>query len=142
MNIGSYGAIWHERHDTYVATAVDGLPKKASPDVNDAYPVTPGVYWKHPENSVYLADARLLKAEVQYPTQPPYRGGGTSCIYWPSGSNFSDEYWYVTPSLSRRFCDRHFGTHCLFLDGRVQEYATEELDTMTAGDVDCVWDWK
>ena len=138
MNIGSYGAIWHEEHDTYEAVGLDGSsPIKASPDQNNAYPVAPGVYWKHPENSVYLADARLLRGEVQYPTQPPYKGGGTSCIYWPDGSF---DYWGT--GLTRRFCDRHFGTHCLFLDGRVEEYVTAELDNMIAGEADCVWDWK
>ena len=141
MNIGSYGVIWHEQHDTYIALTVGGGKERASPDKNCAYPVTPGVYWEHPENSIYLTDARLLRGEVQYPTQAPYKGGGTSCVYWPSGSIRSEKYWSFK-DFARRFCDRHLGTNCLFLDGRVEDIVTEELDNMAAGTAECVWDWK
>lgn len=141
MNVGSYGVIDHQPHDTYKTLSFSGnalLP--GDPCRSCAFPVTPGVYWDNPDNSIYIADARLVQGPIQYPTQPPHKGGGTSCINWPLGGSEID---YGSETLNvRRFADRHMGTNCLFLDGRVENITTERLDSMTFGDADCIWDYK
>jgi prepilin-type N-terminal cleavage/methylation domain-containing protein/prepilin-type processing-associated H-X9-DG protein len=140
MNLGSYGVIDHELHDTYKTMTYSGTEGYGDPVWSCAFPVTPGVYWEDPNNSIYIADARLVRGPIQYPTQPPHKGGGTSCINWPLGGNEID---YQSETMNvRRFADRHKGTNCLFLDGHVETFVTEKLDTMIEGESDCVWDWK
>lgn len=140
MNLGSYGTIDHEPHDTYMTINNYGDMKEGDPAYSCAFPISPGVFWKNPDSSVYLADACLVRGEVEYPTQLPYKGAGTSCIIWPSRPD--PPLYRSTTDNVRRFADRHKGTNCLFLDGHVDNYVTKVLDSMVDGNKDCVWDWK
>jgi prepilin-type processing-associated H-X9-DG protein len=99
--------------------------------------------WKDPANSVYVADSYLSKSPVAYPSQS-YGDYGTSAILPPSIMTVSGvplpNPAYFGTGVSRRFADRHCGTNCLFLDGRVAVYPTQTLDGMTVGSPDCIWD--
>lgn len=148
INLGSYGVMRYEESDiqgTFVeAMSYSGMMDKVYSMNDCAYPISPGMLWLNPNDSVYIADGCVASGAIEYPTQPPHNGGGTSYIDFPSKKDkYGNENEGPTSTpIARRFADRHKGTNCLFLDGHVAGYVTEDLDTMGEGQRDCVWDLK
>jgi prepilin-type processing-associated H-X9-DG protein len=131
---GSYGVMYQNAKAPYKTVNYAGQQATGHPVWSQAFSVIPGTAWRDPANSVYIADGVLTDGPVTYPSGSAYKGYGTSAIVPPSDPG------YFSGSLTRRFADRHLGTNCLFLDGRVATYETRDLDGMTAGSSDCVWD--
>jgi len=132
-NAGSYGVMYQHSLPSYTAPNHLGIVQRGHPAETCAFPTVPGVAWRNPANSVYVADAYLARGPVTYPSRS-YKGFGTSAIVLPSDPE------YVGLNVTRRFADRHAGTNCLFVDGRVKSYVTKDLDSMAPGDGNCVWD--
>jgi prepilin-type processing-associated H-X9-DG protein len=132
-NAGSYGVIEQFSLPSFRAIDFTGQVKQGNPIYSNAFLTTPGVAWRDPFNSVYVADSYLCKGEVRYPSQGRL-GYGTSSIRPPWVPAFPGD------TITRRFADRHAGTNCLFLGGHVLWYDTLKLDTMIAGEPECVWD--
>jgi len=95
----------------------------ANPMSCNSFSLIPGRAYRDPNNSVYCADGYALGKKP-----------GTSMIYLP------DPDPYVPATYNRCFADRHLGTDCLFLDGRVENFPKQVLDSMKYGASDCVWD--
>lgn len=134
VNEGSYGILYQYSLDTYKAINSAGVKTRGHPIWSQAFPVAPGVAWRHPADSVYVADGVLADGAIRYPSQTGYKGYGTSAIVPPSDPAYSNG------QLTRRFADRHEGTNCLFVDGHAGIYETRALDHMVAGNNDCIWD--
>jgi len=132
-NAGSYGVMYQYSLPSYMTPDYSGVMARGHPVWSCAFSTAPGVAWRHPSSSVYVADAYLAKGPITYPSQS-YKGLGTSVIVPPSAQGYFDA------QVTRRFADRHLGTNCLFVGGQVVTYATESLDHMIAGAGDCVWD--
>ncbi len=135
-NAGSYGVIFQSSLPTFKTLNYDGDVTTGHPVWSQAFSTEPGAAWRDPVNSIYIADSCLTRGPVTYPSQS-YKGYGTSGIIPPSLDGGSQ---YFSTSIARRFADRHGGTNCLFLDGRVVTYATSELERMSAGAPNCIWD--
>jgi prepilin-type N-terminal cleavage/methylation domain-containing protein len=134
-NAGSYGVIEQSSLPTFETMACTGIVQQGHPVVSLVFSTRPGVAWRDPAHSVYVADSRWCEGPVTYPTRAPRSTVGTSVIRPPSHPN------YFKPNVvTRRFADRHFGTNCLFLGGHVSSYETRELDEMVAEKGHCVWD--
>ena len=133
INAGSYGVVFQYSLASYQTLNYSGMVAQGHPMWSCAFSTAPGVAWKDPANSIYVADAYLAKGPLGYPSMS-YKGYGTSAIIPPSDSGYADV------SVTRRFADRHCGANCLFVGGYVLNYATEILDEMTAGSANCVWD--
>ena len=133
INAGSYGVIYQYSLPSYETLSCDGNIQYGHPMWSCAFPTKPGVAWRDPPNSVYVADSCVTEGPVTYPTQI-FNGYGISVINPPSASD------YFNINRTFRFADRHLGTNCLFLDGKVLSYETKDLDSMTAGKENCVWD--
>lgn len=135
-NVGSYGLVFIAVQPTYKATNCYGLFKPANMEEMIAFPTQLGVVWKDPNNSVYAADGFIVSSGVNTAMETDGTKG-TSHIYMPSDTR----YFHPEPNhATRRFGDRHLGTNCLFLGGNVKTFATADLESMTAGAPDCVWD--
>ncbi len=135
VNAGSYGVMYQHSLPNYETVDCGGIVTQGHPVRSSAFSSLPGVAWQDPANSVYVADSYLAKGAVSYPSQS-HKNHGTSVILPPSDSG------YFGLSVTRRFADRHCGTNCLFLDGHVSSFETRRLDSMKAGDGDCIWDVK
>ena len=99
------------------------------------WPIARG--WKDPMNTIFCADCAYAYGPLSYPT---VEGGGTNHI-WADVLGFN--YRNGDPAGgngARRFADRHLGTNGLFLDGRVERYQTQWLDSVPAGNSKCIWD--
>ena len=59
---------------------------------------------------------------------------------WPGKKSHIHKATPIGMPLSRRFSDRHGGTNCLFIDGRVENWRTQVLDAMAEQAPDCIWD--
>jgi prepilin-type processing-associated H-X9-DG protein len=110
-----------------------GDVERGNPSWSCAFSSKPGAAWTDPAASVYVADSCFTKGAITYPSRG-YKGLGTSAIVPPSDPAYSDG------SLTRRFADRHVGTSCLFVDGHVSNYQTQDLDSMVPGASNCIWD--
>jgi prepilin-type N-terminal cleavage/methylation domain-containing protein/prepilin-type processing-associated H-X9-DG protein len=132
-NAGSYGVMYQESLPLYTTPDFYGEVARGHPAWSCAFSSKSGAAWTDPSASVYVADSCLGKGLITYPSQG-YRGLGTSAIMPPSDPAYSDG------SLARRFADRHAGTNCLFVDGHVSSYPTQQLDSMVAGATNCIWD--
>ncbi len=135
-NAGSYGVMYQESLPSYETEDVAGVVKQGQACDSLAFSTVPGLAWRDPANSVYIADAYLAKGPVSYPTEG-YKNNGTSAVVPPSDP---DHDYFDAVGVTRRFADRHFGTNCLFVGGRVEMFVTKELDDMVAGSADCIWD--
>lgn len=97
-----------------------------------AWPLTPGVGWKDPPNSVYLGDSYASDVPPMYP-----------CIEWIGTNhihpNSYPSFWTGTGG-SRRFAERHLGTNIYFLDGHAEVRRAYDLDRMVIGASNNVWD--
>jgi len=133
VNAGSYGVMYQYALPGYRVVNCAGLIARGHPMWSCAFSALPGASWTDPAASVYAADAAITREPVTYPTRG-YKHYGTSVIMPPSAEEYFDS------EVTRRFADRHCGTNCLFVDGHVTSYETAELDGMTAGAPDCVWD--
>ncbi|KKM99372.1 hypothetical protein LCGC14_1148500 [marine sediment metagenome] len=132
INAGSYGVMYQDSLPSYTTPNYSGIVARGHPMWSSAFSTVPGVAWRNPAESVYVADAYLAKGPVTYPSQS-YKGYGTSAIVPPSAKGYFDR------GVTRRFADRHCGTNCLFVGGNVRAYVTKDLDDMVAGESDCVW---
>ncbi len=132
-NSGSYGVMYQFALPSYRAINFHGIKDLAHTHWNLAFSTIPGIAWRDPINSVYIADGCLTEGPITYPTKS-YKDYGTSFILPPSDPR------YFGIGLTRRFADRHMGTNCLFLDGRVESFLTADLDSMIAGEGGCIWD--
>ena len=135
-NAGSYGVIEQYSLPTFKAEDYSGQIRQGHPVWSDAFPITPGVAWRDPPNSVYVADSCMCKGPVTYPTESR-PGRGSSVVRPPSDPTYD---YFAKDVVSRRFADRHVGTNCLFLGGHVLTYETKRLDDMVDGRPDCIWD--
>lgn len=131
INAGSYGVMYQFSRASYKTLNYSGVKTTGHPMWSNSFDVDAA--WQNPANSVYLADCFLSKGPLTYPSQS-YTVWGSSAILPPSAAG------YRSTSVNRRFADRHDGTNCLFLDGRVVRYVTADLDGMVAGDSRCIWD--
>jgi prepilin-type processing-associated H-X9-DG protein len=129
---GSYGVIYQNAKDGYLTPNYMGQMTRGHPTWSLAFSTLPGVSWRDPTNSIYVADGCFVNGPVTYPTIA-FKGGGTSAIVPP------DQPGYFDPVKNRRFADRHLGTNCLFLGGHVLSYPTSVLDNMPAGSGCNVW---
>lgn len=134
-NVGTYGVISQNCLPSFTATDAYGGTSVGNPSLTLAFPTMPGVAWRDPAKSVYVADAYVSKGPLAYPSPAGYKGNGTSIIYPPSNAKY-----FSTTAVSRRFADRHIGTNTLFVGGHVLNYRTQDLEAMTAGTPGCVWD--
>ncbi len=98
-----------------------------------AWPSAAGRAWKDPANSIYAADSFWSSLPLSYPTFEDENTTGTDHIHMPSKAS------YVT-GVARRFADRHLGTNCVFLDGRVESRDTQKLDAQPYKADGTVWD--
>ena len=135
-NAGSYGVMYQESLPSYTPIDSSGVPKQGHPAHSFAFSTAPGVAWRDPANSVYIADSHLARGPVMYPSRR-YGEYGASAIVPPSDKE-TDYFREDMPT--HRFADRHCGTNCLFVDGRVDSFVTEDLDNMVEGETDCIWD--
>lgn len=133
VNAGSFGVMYQHLLPSCRNVNSHGVIEQCHPMWSLAVSSAPGAAWQDPANSVYIADSYLAKGPVRYPSQS-YKDYGSSAIVPPS------EKGYFDVGVTRRFADRHCGTNCLFLDGHVANFVTGELDSMVAGEADCVWD--
>lgn len=133
VNAGSFGVMYQYLLPSCRNVNAFGVIAQCHPIWSLAVSSAPGAAWQDPANSVYLADSYLAKGPVEYPSQS-YKDYGSSAIVPPSAEGYFDV------GVTRRFADRHCGTNCLFLDGHVAKFVTVELDSMVAGEADCVWD--
>ncbi len=133
INAGSYGVLYQYSLPSYKTLNYMGVIERGHPMWSCAFPTVPDAAWRDPPNSVYAADSCLTKGPVTYPSQN-YKSFGTSAIVPPSETS------YFNIDITRRFADRHLGTNCLFLDGKVLSYETKDLDSMSARKGNCVWD--
>ncbi len=134
-NAGSFGVIFQVSYN-YVWVNSSGQPC-AGNDWCPAWPGIPGTAWRDPDNSIYLADGYFEWTGEPYtiPTDESKDVCGTSHLY---GANL---YASAGTGYVRRFADRHGGTNCLFLDGRVVRYQVQTLNAMTTpGSADNLWD--
>lgn len=129
---GSYGVIYQNSLEGYLTPNDAGLMTRGHPTWSLAFSTQPGVSWRDPTNSVYLADSCFVNGPITYPTIG-FKGGGSSIVRPP------DEPGYLDPGKYQRFADGHLGTNCLFLGGYVRSYVTSELDNMPAGSGNNVW---
>ncbi len=136
INAGSYGVIYQYSLPSYTTINYAGIETQGHPMWSCTFSTVPGEAWRSPSDSIYVADAVFIDGPITYPSGPGYKGYGTSAIEPPSPSV---EIGPGDPP-TRRFADRHVGTACLFVDGHVLSYETERLDSMVAGEMDCVWD--
>jgi prepilin-type N-terminal cleavage/methylation domain-containing protein len=134
INAGSYGVMYQFSLPTYKTPNYSGVETTGHPMWSLAFSTSPGVAWRDPANSVYVADSCLAMGPVTYPSQS-HKGYGSSAIEPPSSEGYFD---VAIPR--RRFADRHLGTNCLFLGGYVRSYTTKDLDEMVGGSNTCVWD--
>jgi len=135
-NAGSYGIMYQASLASYTPIDSRGVPNQGHPAHSLAFSTTPGMAWRDPANSVYVADSHLAKGPVTYPSRR-HKEFGASAIVPPSDTE-TDYFREDLPT--HRFADRHSGTNCLFVDGRVESVATKDLDNMVAGEDDCIWD--
>jgi prepilin-type N-terminal cleavage/methylation domain-containing protein/prepilin-type processing-associated H-X9-DG protein len=133
VNAGSYGVMEQFSLPSFETQDFGGIVRRGYPVWTNAFPTTPGLAWRDPFNSVYVADSCICKGPIAYPSRT-HRGFGSSVIRPPSDPG------YFGVAVSRRFADRHAGTNCLFLGGHVLSYETRRLDAMVAGEPGCVWD--
>lgn len=133
VNAGSFGVMYQYLLPSCRNVNSTGVIERCHPMWSLAVPSAPGKAWQDPPSSVYIADSYLAKGPVEYPSQS-YKDYGSSAIVPPSDNGYFDV------GVTRRFADRHCGTNCLFLDGRVANFVTVELDSMVAGESDCIWD--
>ena len=131
-NRGSIGVIIGPGQDNPAAANPAGWPSSSSWTYSDSDVVSTlaGGRWKHPAQSVYLADAYRAQGAIEYPS---IEAQGSNHIWPPSHPHYTD-------NITRRFADRHFGTNCLFVDGHVELIPTIDLDNMQLGDGNNVWD--
>jgi prepilin-type N-terminal cleavage/methylation domain-containing protein len=134
-NAGSYGVVYQNSLPGFQTLAYNGKMNRGSACWSLAFSTVPGVAWRNPAASIYVADAAFTKGPITYPTQD-YKDYGASAI-WPP-SNPDNDYFAAGPT--KRFADRHAGTNYLLVDGAVGFRPTQELDTMVAGTSDCIWD--
>jgi prepilin-type N-terminal cleavage/methylation domain-containing protein len=132
INAGSYGVMYQYALPSYMTLNDSGLVTRGHPMWSCAFSTAPGVSWRKPADSVYVADACLTQGPVTYPSVS-HKGYGTSAIVPPSADGYFDLM------VTRRFADRHLGTNCLFLGGNVVNYATSILDHMPGGSGNNVW---
>lgn len=132
VNAGSYGVIYQWSLPSFRTENYSDILARGHPMWSCAFSTTPGMAWRDPTNSVYVADSCLTKGPITYPTNS-YKNYGSSAIVPPSDERYFDV-------LARRFADRHCGTNCLFLGGYVLSFSTKDLDEMVAGTANCVWD--
>ncbi len=131
-NNNSIGNVYQEPYDYRVIRPGTGNLLPANNVWWVAWPLAPGVGWRSPTESVYLADAYFSNDPITYPS---IEGTiGTTHIHQTTRGG------YATGPGIRRFADRHLGTNCLFLDGRVEVWETAALDAMRPGQPDCIWD--
>ena len=133
-NAGSYGAMHLFALPSYKTEIHDGEVERGHPCWSPAFSTRPGEAWADPADSVYIADAIAGKGEITYPSVDHKPGLGTSFIM-PPGDPL-----YAHPKGGRRFADRHRGTNCLFLDGRVERHDAWKLEAMQEGASNCLWD--
>ncbi len=119
---------------TYITLDNSGFIMQGTPSASQAFSSLPGVAWRNPAGSVYIADSCLTKSPLTYPSES-YGNYGTSGILPPSDNGYLAE-----SAVSRRFADRHLGTNCLFVDGHVESFPTAVLDSMVSGEANCIWD--
>lgn len=129
---GTYGVIHQSSLPGYTTASAYGTEIVGNPTWSQAFSTVPGRAWADPANSIYVADCTSAVGPVSYPTQCN-KGYGASVIFKPGTAEYAK-------SPAARFSDRHIGTNCLFLDGRVVSYQTKDLDAMVEGDANCVWD--
>jgi len=132
-NAGSYGIMYQDSLPSFTAVNDASVVTRGHPVWSCAFSTKPGMAWTDPAASVYAADACLTDGPLIYPTQG-HKGLGTSVIVPPSDPAYS------SGTLTRRFADRHVGTNCVFVDGHVSSYATQDLDSMVVGSAGCIWD--
>lgn len=130
-NAGSSGVMYQFSLPSFQSPTSYGDIDQGHPCWSLAFSTVPGRAWRDPPNSVYIADAYFTKSDASYPSMP--YATGTSAIVAPDDTSFG-------LPIKRRFADRHAGTNCLFLNGCVTSYKTQELDQMTTGSLTCVWD--
>ena len=133
-NAGSYGVMYQRSLPLYRTVNYGGIETHGHPVWSCAFSTIPGKAWRNPSESLYVADSVLVDGPITYPSKSGHRGYGTSVIYPPTASEYSNG------QLTRRFADRHAGTNCLFLGGNVVNYQTRTLDEMINGAADCIWD--
>jgi prepilin-type N-terminal cleavage/methylation domain-containing protein/prepilin-type processing-associated H-X9-DG protein len=132
-NAGSYGIMYQDSLASYKTLNLFDNVDRGNPSWSCAFSSKPGEAWTDPAASVYVADACFTTGQITYPSSS-YKGVGTSAIVPPSDPGYS------SGSPTRRFSDRHAGTNCLFVDGHVSIFRTQDLDGMKPGTGDCVWD--
>jgi len=126
-NCGSYGVMAVFAVSQYLLPDCFGGQSNAFPTSCNSFSLVPGRAWMNPNDSVYCADACYVSR--------PDRG--TSYIMPPTPDLLAPASFSYLP---RCFADRHVGTNCLFLDGRVQNYPIQTLQNMNNGASDCIWD--
>lgn len=132
-NAGSYGVLYQDSLPGYRTPTYWGEMMIGKPVWSLAFSTVPGVSWRDPANSIYVADAAMTKGPVTYPTQR-YKNYGSSAILPPSEPGYSGT------DATKRFADRHAGTNYLLVGGAVGTSPTKDLDAMTRGSSDCLWD--
>jgi prepilin-type N-terminal cleavage/methylation domain-containing protein len=100
------------------------------------WPIEAG--WKNPAETVYVADSYFGNNILAYPTaETAGLTAGSNHIH----ANLVGTPTYFSPGQNvRRFADRHSGTTCLFVDGRVERRSTQWLDRTMLNDPACIWD--
>jgi prepilin-type N-terminal cleavage/methylation domain-containing protein len=134
-NAGSYGLMYQDSLASYATVNYANIVSRGNPCWSLAFSTKPGVAWRDPANSAYVADACFTNGPLTYPSQS-YTDHGTAAIYVPTDPDKG----YFGTGPTRRFADRHLGTNCLFLGGYVLSFKTAVLDNMVPGQLDCVWD--
>lgn len=131
-NNANIGNVYQQAYNFWQTNPSNGSWERSNNVYADAWPIQRG--WYDAANSVYVADAYFSSAPMSYPS---IEGSiGTTHIHQTTRGN------YFSGPGARRFADRHLGTNCLFLDGRVETWKTSILDAMQPNAADCVWDVK
>lgn len=139
MFAGSYGVIDQLSLPTFETPNDAGYVMRGSPEYSQAFSTRPSKAWRDPANSVYLADSFLAMGPIVYPSTG-HKNYGAAAVKAPCKDPGDADWYFITAKPMWRFADRHDGTSCLFLGGYVRGYKTSDLENMTAGDPECVWD--
>lgn len=136
MEEGSYGVGWQNPYHRPVDPP-SGPGYWNDYQMNAAWRIQQA--WRNPTNSIYVAECFIwFRSVLQYPSAE-----SDPDLSWGSSHWHSYDYgkqWFLAGAAVRTFADRHNGTNCLFLDGRVERMRTQDLERSNSGDPDCCWD--
>ena len=106
------------------------------------WPIGEGEAWRDPIHSIYVSDCYISKygGSITYSPQMYPLVEGRDAGHGSNHMHQPNQTTYMTDPAVRRFADRHSGSNCLFLDGRVEKWSTRIIDAMPSGAADTIWD--